>query len=275
MKQGILTFVLIVAGLFMSVARADVLVLVHGYLGNAHSWDVSGITAVLERHGWQRAGVFVSGPGGNQLFPSPGNAGERKFYTVDLPSEAPVLIQAFQLRQILQSINTLHVNEPISVVGHSAGGVVARVALVRGDLDNIKTLITIASPHLGTGRAEQALDVTDIPFPLSMVTDFFGGATYDTAMRSRSLFVDLVRQRPGTMLFWLNNLPHPDIEYFSVVRGQAAVMSGDYIVPGYSQDMNNVPALRGRSSLVRVNNSFHGLSVLDGSVIVSVLADTI
>jgi pimeloyl-ACP methyl ester carboxylesterase len=262
MKQGILTFVLIVAGLFMSVARADVLVLVHGYLGNAQSWDASGITAVLERHGWQRAGVFVSGPGGNQLFPSPGNAGERKFYTVDLPSEAPVLI-------------TLHVNEPISVVGHSAGGVVARVALVRGDLDNIKTLITIASPHLGTGRAEQALDMTDIPFPLTMVTDFFGGATYDTAMRSRSLFVDLVRQRPGTMLFWLNNLPHPDIEYFSVVRGQAAVMSGDYIVPGYSQDMNNVPALRGRSSLVRVNNSFHGLSVLDGSVIVSVLADTI
>jgi pimeloyl-ACP methyl ester carboxylesterase len=185
------------------------------------------------------------------------------------------MIQAFQLRQILQSINARHANEPISVAGHSAGGVVARLALVRGETANIKTLITIASPHLGTGRAEQALDVTDIPFPLSLFTDFFGGATYDTAMRSRSLFVDLVRQRPGTLLFWLNNLPHPDIEYFSVVRGQPAVISGDYVVPGYSQDMNNVPALQGRSSLIRVNNSNHGLTVLDGNVIVSVLDDKI
>jgi pimeloyl-ACP methyl ester carboxylesterase len=275
MKKQILTILVLVAGLFMSAARADVLVLVHGYLGSAQSWDTSGVTAVLENHGWQRAGVFVSGPGGNQLIPAPGNTGERIFYTVDLPSEAPVLVQSFQLRQILRSINALHVNEPISIVGHSAGGVIARVALVRGEIDNIKSLITIASPHLGTGRAEQALDATDIPFPLSMATDFFGGATYDTAMRSRSLFVDLVRQRPGTLLFWLNSLPHPDIEYFSVVRGHPARMTGDYIVPGYSQDMNNVPALQGRSSLIKVNNSHHGLNVLDGSVIVSVLADTI
>jgi pimeloyl-ACP methyl ester carboxylesterase len=275
MKNGILTFLVIVAGLFMSVARADVLVLVHGYLGSAHTWDASGITAVLERHGWQRAGVFVTGPAGTRLIPAHGGAAQRKYYTVDLPSEAPVQIQAFQLRQILKSINTLHVNEPISIAGHSAGGVVARVVLVRGEIDNIKTLITIASPHLGTGRAEQALDVTDIPFPLSIVTDIFGGATYDTAMRSRSLFVDLVRQRPGTLLFWLNNQPHPDIEYFSVVRGQPTIMSGDYVVPGYSQDMNNVPALRGRSSLVKVNNDNHGLNVLDGNVIVSVLAGTI
>jgi pimeloyl-ACP methyl ester carboxylesterase len=275
MKNGVLTFLVIVAGFFMSVARADVLVLVHGYLGSAQTWDTSGITAVLERHGWQRAGVFVTGPAGTRLIPVHGRAGERKFYAVDLPSEAPVLIQAFQLRQILQSINALHVNEPISIAGHSAGGVVARVALVRGDIDNIKSLITIASPHMGTGRAEQALDVTDIPFPLSMVTDLFGGAAYDTAMRSRSLFVDLVRQRPGTLLYWLNTQPHPDIEYFSVVRGQPAIISGDYIVPGYSQDMNNVPALQGRSSLIRVNNSNHGLNVLDGSVIASVLADMI
>ena len=275
MKKGILTILVLIAGLFISAARADVLVLVHGFLGSAQSWDTSGVTTVLERHGWHRAGMFVAGPAGNQLIPAPGGADELKYYTVDLPSEAPILVQAFQLRQILKSINALHVNEPISVVGHSAGGVVARAALVRGDIDNIKALITIASPHLGTGRAEQALDATDIPFPLSMVTDFFGGQTYDTAMRSRSLFVDLVRERPGTLLFWLNHLPHPDIEYFSVVHGQPATMSGDYIVPGYSQDMNNVPALAGRSSLVKVNNSNHGLSMLDGSVIASILADTI
>jgi hypothetical protein len=87
--------------------------------------------------------------------------------------------------------------------------------------------------------------------------------------------VDLVRQRPGTLLYWLNNLPHPDIEYVSVVRGQAAVITGDYVVPGYSQDMNNVPALQGKSALITVNNSNHGLTMLDGNVIVSVLSGEI
>jgi pimeloyl-ACP methyl ester carboxylesterase len=275
MKQTVIGLIAIFAGLSMSVARADVLVLVHGYLGSAQSWDTSGITVELERNGWQRAGLYFAGPAGMRLIPAPGNTGDQKYYTVELPSTAPVLIQAFHLRQILHSITALHGNEPISIAGHSAGGVVARVALVRGDMDNIKSLITIASPHLGTGRAEQALDATDIPFPLSMVTDFFGGSAYDTVMRSRSLFVDLVRQRPGTLLYWLNNQPHPDIEYFSVVRGQPAIISGDYVVPGYSQDMNNVPALQGRSFLIRVNSSNHGLNVLDGSVIASVLAGTI
>jgi hypothetical protein len=35
--------------------------------------------------------------------------------------------------------------------------------------------------------------------------------------------------------------------------------------------MNNVPVLQGRSVLIRVANSNHGLTMLDGNVIVSVL----
>jgi hypothetical protein len=89
-------------------------------------------------------------------------------------------------------------------------------------------------------------------------------------MRSRSLYVDLVRPRPGSLLFWLNNEPHPDIQYFSIVRGNDAVQSGDYVVPGYSQDMNNVPVLRGKSSRISIPRE-HGLDVLDGNVIVTLL----
>lgn len=272
MKSAMFTRLLILGCLLAAPVRADVVVLVHGYLGDARSWDASGITAVMERHDWQRAGVYIAGPTEVQLVPAHGNRAQQKYYTVDLPSEAPILVQAFQLRQILDAISKTHHGEPVILVGHSAGGVIARAALVRRHSDDIRALITIASPHLGTERAEQALDVTDIPFPLSAITNFFGGDTYHTAMRSRNLFVDLVRPRPGSLLFWLNNEPHPDIEYFSIVRGQAATLSGDYIVSGYSQDMNNVPALQGRSSLVPVNAD-HGLHALDGSVIVNLLAD--
>lgn len=272
MKKAMITWLLIVAGLFNPAARADVLVLVHGYLSGAQSWDASGITAILGRNGWQRAGVYAAGPAGLQLVPVQNRDAKHSFYTVDLPSEAPVLVQAFQLRQVLQSIAQTHDGESIVVVGHSAGGVVARAALVRGQASNVKALITIATPHLGTYRAEQALDATDIPFPFSLVTDMLGGETYDTAMRSRSLYVDLVRPRPGSLLFWLNNEPHPDIEYFSIVRGKDAAFSGDFVVPGYSQDMNNVPVLRGKSSRILIPRE-HGLDVLDGNVIVNLLAN--
>lgn len=271
MRRVILTFLVILCGAFVSALRADVLVLVHGYLSGEQSWDASGITAILDRAGWHRAGVFAAGPSGVQLIPAPGRASSRKVYVVDLPSEAPILVQTYQLRQILQLINMSNPGESIVLVGHSAGGVVARAAVVRGGAKDVKALITIASPHLGTYRAEQALDVTDIPFPFSMVTDFFGGETYDIAKRSRGLYVDLIRPRPGSLLFWLNNQKHPDLQYFSIVRGEAAILSGDYIVPGYSQDMNNVPALRGKSTRIAVGTQ-HGLEAVDGSVIVSLLA---
>ena len=272
MKNGVIAVLMLALGMLTQPARADVIVLIHGYLGDAHSWDESGITSILQQHDWQRAGVYAAGPAGIQLFPASGRDAGRKFYAVDLPSEAPILVQVYQLHEILRSINATHKNEPIVLVGHSAGGIVARAALVRGDSRNVKALITIASPHLGTDRAEQALDVTDIPFPLSLMTDFLGGETYHTAMRSRSLYVDLVRPQPGTLLYWLNAQPHPDLQYFSIVRGQTPTGWGDVVVPAYSQDMNNVAALRGRSSLITIPEN-HGLRPLDGSIIVNLIAD--
>jgi pimeloyl-ACP methyl ester carboxylesterase len=271
-KKGLIAFLLIVAALLGKNVRADVLVLVHGYLSGAQSWDTSGVTAVLQRHGWRHAGIYVAGPGGIHLLPAPGGRSGHSYYTVDLPSEAPVAVQSFQLREMLGAISRVHGDESVYLVGHSAGGVVARAALVNGNIGNIRALITIASPHLGTFRAEQALGVTDIPFPFSILPDVFGGDIYDTARRSRSLYVDLVRPRPGTLLFWLNSQPHPDIHYFSIVRGQESVAMGDFLVPGYSQDMNNIPVLQGRSVSISIPRE-HGLDVLDGGMIVNLLSE--
>lgn len=271
MKKRLLSMIFLCFALVSLPARADVLVLVHGYLGNGLSWEFSGVTGVLQRHGWQPAGHYVAGPVGVAGQRGQGATAENKYYLVDLPSEAPVLVQVHLLHEMLNAISVAHPDEPVAIAGHSAGGVVARAALVRGDYPNVRSLITIASPHLGTHRAEQALDATDIPFPLSLVTDFLGGDSYDIAMRSRSLYVDLVRPRPGTLLYWLNGQAHPDIAYFSIVRGSPAGW-GDYIVPAISQDMNNVPALAGGASLVSVPAG-HGLNATDGAVIVNLLAD--
>ena len=49
-------------------ATADVMLLIHGYLGDATSWEKSGINAELHRNGWSRAGMFRGSPYGPQLF---------------------------------------------------------------------------------------------------------------------------------------------------------------------------------------------------------------
>lgn len=272
MKKGLFAMLLLLVVAGSLPARADVLLLVHGYLGSAYSWDNSGITTILQQRDWQRAGVYLAAPAGVRLVPAGGMQAGNRFYAADLASDAPMRIQVLQLQTILTAIEQAHPDEPITIVGHSAGGIAARAALVLGSGKNVKALITIASPHLGTVRAEQALDATDIPFPFSMVTDFFGGRTYDIAMRSRSLYFDLVRPYPGSFLYWLNAQAHPDIKYISVIRARTATGWGDYVVPAYSQDMNNVAALHGKSSVVTIPGS-HALEPADGSVILDMLAE--
>ncbi len=243
------------------LARADVALLVHGYLGEAASWEVSGVGTALAANGWQRAGVVITGfPG--PLLPPPLPAGPRKQYALELPSTAPLAIQADALTRALRALEARHPGESFTIVGHSAGGVVARLALVRGGVGQVKRLITIASPHLGTERALEAVDATHSGGPIRIIKDFFGGRTYHVVKNSWPVLLDLAPAVPGSTLFWLNAQPHPSIEYVSIIRG-APYGLGDDIVPGPSQDLNNVPVLRGkaRSPVVAAD---HGLSPVDG-----------
>ena len=204
-------------------------------------------------------------------FSGPGVDAPRRYYTVDLPSEAPIEVQAALLDAMWPAISR-QPGEALIVVGHSNGGVVARAALVRRQPEGLAALVTIASPHLGTARAAQALDVTDTPFPISVVTDFFGGDGYRALRRSGPLLSELLPATPGTFLYWLNNQPHPPIRYLSVVRGDAVAIDGDALVPGFSQDMNRVPAIAGRGETVRMPGT-HALSYEDGVLLSGLLAD--
>ena len=249
--------------------QANVLVLVHGYLANPGSWEQSGINASLEAQGWKRGGLFSNGVAGVQLFET-GNKVENTVYVVDLPSEAPVIVQSDFLLSMLKTIRQKRPDESIIIVGHSAGGVVARMSLIRGGAENVTALITIASPHVGTTRANQALDATNESGPFGIVKNLFGGSDYDTLKRSRGLLFDLTQPYPGNMLYWLNNQRHPDIKYISVIRLNPTGLTGDDLVPGFSQDMNNVTALQGLSSVI-VTPAGHMLVEQDANTIVSIL----
>lgn len=250
--------------------RADVLVLVHGYLSNAQTWESSGINPILDQNGWKRVGMFVAGPHGPQLLTTADTSAKNKVYTVNLPSELPIHIQTDYLLNMLDQIRAINPDEHISLVGHSAGGVIARLALVRGGASHVDKLITIASPHSGTSRAAQALDVTTDHGPLNVVKSVFGGSGYDALRHSRGLLNDLTYPHPGSLLYWLNTQTHPDIEYVSIIRSDPAGFLGDDIVPGFSQDMNNVPALQGKSKIV-VTPTGHTLVAQDALTILSVI----
>ena len=103
-----------------------------------------------------------------------------------------------------------------------------------------------------------------------MVKSFVGGSDYDALRHSRDLMVDLRHPQPGNLLYWLNSQPHPDIHYGSIIRLNNNGQTGDYYVPGFSQDMNNVPALQGRSSTFTTPTS-HFLVRQDADTILSII----
>ena len=70
----------------------------------------------------------------------------------------------------------------------------------------------------------------------------------------------------------MNQQAHPDIVYVSAVRKSPFAL-GDDVVPAYSQDMNNVPALRGRANVL-YTDAGHGLNPSDGILLAGLLGKT-
>jgi len=255
MLKPILSLLLILL-LSLPAHAGHILVLIHGYLGDGSTWRPTGIVSALQAAGWQDAGhLFPNGPRPGSAAP---NSMERYVYTVTLPSEAPLPAQARWLYFYLRALRGRHPNNSLILVGHSAGGVVARLVMVVSGIP-VQGLITIASPHLGTDKAEWGTMLSNSPF--SWFAPFFGLGTLN---RSKGLYWDLVRERPASLLSWLNRQPHPSALYVSIVR------VGDKWVPAYSQNMNDVPALRGLATTV-TSAGTHSLQAADGPILASLL----
>lgn len=257
---GYVFLLLIIPG----VAMADVLLLLQGYRGDGSEWRYSGVSTELAAAGWQDGGHLWFGARGVQGN-RPRGSGAR-FYTVALPSEAPLAVQAQALQGYVEHVSHAHEGEALWLVGYSVGGVVARYYMVQHPQQVIRGLVTIATPHLGTDTAELGLAAGQSP--LGWVTPMLGAGTLN---RSQALYAELARERPGTLLFWLNRQPHPQALYVSLIRPDGSWWgSGDSVVPAWSQDMNHVQALRGRGRSVVVGGE-HALNRADGRVLVELL----
>jgi triacylglycerol lipase len=245
---------------------AETLVLLQGYLADGNYWRKSGIIRILAGNGWPDAGTLHITRHGIQADRS-APAGNRRVYTLSLPSEAPLMVQLPYLEQYLDVIRNLHPDESLILSGHSAGGVLGRLYMVSHPDKPIGALITFASPHLGTDSAEMGAKAGNSP--LGWFAPLIGGGALN---RSQGLYHDLVRERPGSLLFWLNRQEHPDSRYISVVREDDGLLNlGDLVVPAWSQDMNHVAALRGRAVKI-VTLGGHGLGKKDGELLLKILS---
>lgn len=255
-------------GLFLLlpvVASAEVLVLVQGYMGDDDPWRRSGVAQGLVAAGWRDGGHLIDGPEGVRR-QGPTTKVTRSYYTLALPTEAPLLLQADYLARYMAYLQARHEGESLFLVGHSAGGVLARLYMVQHPSVHISALITIASPHLGTGTAEAGLMAGQSP--LGWVAPLLGAPGLN---RSQGLFHDLSREQPGSLLFWLNRQPHPRSRYIAVIhKDNAPLGMGEWIVPAWSQDMNNIATLRGAVLTVPVAGG-HTLGPADGALLSELL----
>ncbi len=257
--------------LFSGAARSDVMLLIHGYLSNVFVWQQSGVAPVLQQFGWRPAAVLLGAPKGLIPVPLRGAQADHKLVFLQLDTRAPLVAQSNVANAALRWIMDRYPDEDIVIVGHSLGGLVARLALVRGGgARQVRALITIASPHLGTGLAYEGLEATDDPWFLRMMKEFFIGKEYEWVRQSRWMLRDILPPLPGRLLYWLNTRRHPDIAYYSIVRTRIDGSLGDRVVPGFSQDMANVPAIGERSRRI-VQGFGHFLTLMDGYTLVNIV----
>jgi len=246
-------------------AWPDVMVLLHGHLGSHLDWRISGFNDVLQAAGWHDGGTIDTEQKQARLKPVK-HATDNTYYALDLPSEAALDVQAARLDDALQQIQPRHPGEKIIFTGFSAGGVVARLYMVRHPQLPVRALCTIAAPHLGTDSAELALLAADSP--LSAYASALGA---DFINHSQALYRDLLPEQPGNFLYKLNREPHPLARYIAIVRVNSEAEPGDLVVPVYSQDMNNVVALHGKVETI-ATPGVHGVLADDAHHCLNALA---
>jgi len=266
MKAVLKHIVITLALLITSNVQAKTMVLIHGFLSDSAHWWKSGFVQPLLRSGWVNGGNYTNSPWG-LMVPTGLDTKANVFVTVDLPSKANLQIQEAVLSQYLQQLYLMR-QEPITLVGHSAGGLVGRLYAIDPRHQPINGLITIATPHLGTPAANVASLAGNSP--VGIMASFAG---LDELRDARGLLSDIKEPRPGTFLGWMNQQPHPDIHYASIIRKNESITrqgSFDYIVPPFSQDMNNVWALKSRSGFA-LSTTSHALNGEDGRIVVEIM----
>lgn len=253
-----------VLSLLSPFTKAETLVLIPGFQEQGMAWRFQHVTSALESSGWVDGGNLVLTPQGIVNHTALAKHPKKILYTLELPNQLSIAHQAAVLDQYLKAVSAQR-QEPLSLVGHSAGGLVGRYWLVNYHSLPVDTLITIATPHTGTPWADFSEVAMNTP-----LAELATGLGLNLA-KSQQLYKELREERPGNFLYWLNHQPHPAIRYVAIVRKSQGPDSMDLVVPPHSQTMANIFALQGKTETVPSEGQ-HFLNANDGYWIAKTLA---
>ncbi|WP_024327591.1 triacylglycerol lipase [Thioalkalivibrio sp. AKL19] len=263
MRGGLrILFLTLVLALLPGLAAAQIVVLVPGGWDQGDGFRQAGVTAALNAAGYADGGRARARPEAPWFDRAPDPA-PRQFYTVDLPAGVIPPERARALGQVVAGLARRHPGRELVLVGHSSGGVVARELLVRQPHPAVSTLITFSAPHAGGGWSALARSVTDAlaDSALGLYAPFAG---LKGMHRREGLWGPEGASPDAAHLEWLNTREHPPIRYVSVVR------LADPWVDVASQDMNRLPALRGRAHTLPSPGG-HRLEAADGTLLAALL----
>lgn len=268
MKNQLRKWLLLLLLLIPGHVFADIAVLVHGYHSSGYTWRHNSITTVLASNGWSDSGTYVP-QGYLDLFNHPLTDTGKHLITVELPSEAPVEIQSSLLSEYLDDITQRFPQQKIHLIAHSAGGIVARLALVnnytKANQYKVVQFITIATPHLGSPIANMAEKASDTP--IGFFAPILG--THEIN-RAEHLYKQLGKEDGNHFLFWLNRQAHPPMLYTSIIRANGSILDGDWLVPPRSQNMAYVQAI-GQNARIYLTTGEHHLKRADSFLLIKLL----
>jgi len=251
--------------LCLGVAQAKTVVLIHGFASGPGTWYKQGIVQQLVAAGFAEGGVLPDQPRSGAI------EAKNAVYVVRMPWWKPLQQQAVWLDSLLKRVYTQR-RQPVILVGHSSGGVVARFYTLWPELRRvpIAALITIAAPNLGTPFANWAWRALTSPFGRMLdVMDNRSRRLYAARELLWQLQIDVLNP-----IRWMAFAPHPyAIQYMSITHARKWSLVGTgwgIVVPPKYQDLRRVPALgvRARNVVIPVG---HGLHRWDGAILQSLL----
>ncbi|SIO10670.1 PGAP1-like protein [Sulfurivirga caldicuralii] len=267
MKRATLLVILLVS-LLAGSAWARTAVLIYGMVSNPDAWYKHKVIQPLLASGWADGGMLPMLPNwAAQKAPD-------VVYTVRMPWWLPLEAQARYLDQVLRRIYALR-KEPVILVGHSSGGIVARLYSLAPEKWRVPVagVITIASPNLGTPWAKLGWQMLRSPMG-RMLKEMDDKS--ERLYAARYLLWELASDKRGNTIHRMAYMRHPEgVKYISLVhmRKWGGRRMDDWVgmmVPPKYQDLRRVPALSGRAMTIPVSAG-HQLDKRDGWVLAQLL----
>ena len=259
---------LMLAGLLVMAPAlwAKTVVLIHGLASGPGVWYKEKVIQPLLANGWADGGVLPMVPNYMATKQAP-----NVVYTVKLPWWAPLEVQTRLLDGVLKRLYAER-KEPVILVGHSTGGIVARLYSLAPEQVRVPVagIVTIASPNRGTPFAKMAWHM--LKSPIGKMMKEMDDKSERLYLARRLLWqISTDEHNP---VEWMKYARHPEgVKYVSLVHTRKMDFKrGDFglIVPPKYQDLRRVPALSGRAQSYPVPAG-HKLSAKDGGVLAQVL----